>query len=231
GPGEYLAFLGRIAPEKRPDRAIDIARRTGIPLKIAAKVDPADRKYFHREIEPLLRESADVVEVIGEIGEAQKAEFLGKAKALLFPIDWPEPFGLVMIESLACGTPVIAYPRGSVPEVLRHGRTGFLVESQEEAAEAVRRIGELDRAECRRAFEERFSARRMASDYLRVYRQVLARHAGRSAVRDPALPALVPAADVLLGPPPGGPPGVLGISTAFLTGRRGDDSAALGGSA
>ena len=166
----YLAFLGRISPEKRPDRAIEIARRAGIPLRIAAKVDDADRAYFEQQIEPLLRDP--LVEFVGEIGDADKSEFLGNARALLFPIDWPEPFGLVVIESMACGTPVIAFARGSVAEIVEDGVTGFIVHNIEEAARAVRRLPELDRREVRRRFEQRFSAGRMASDYLEIYRQL-----------------------------------------------------------
>ena len=166
----YLAFLGRISPEKRPDRAIEIARRAGIPLRMAAKVDDADRAYFEQQIEPLLRDP--LVEFVGEIGDADKSEFLGNARALLFPIDWPEPFGLVVIESMACGTPVIAFARGSVAEIVEDGVTGFIVYDIEEAARAVRRLPELDRREVRRRFEQRFSAGRMASDYLEIYRQL-----------------------------------------------------------
>jgi glycosyltransferase involved in cell wall biosynthesis len=165
----YLAFLGRISPEKRPDRAIEIARRTGLPLRIAAKVDNTDRAYFEQQIEPLLADP--LVEFVGEIGDADKSEFLGNARALLFPIDWPEPFGLVVIESMACGTPVIAFARGSVPEIVEDGVTGFIVDNIEEAVRAVRRLPELDRREVRRRFEQRFSAGRMASDYLEIYRQ------------------------------------------------------------
>jgi glycosyltransferase involved in cell wall biosynthesis len=172
-PGTYLAFLGRIAPEKRVDRAIALAQRVGMPLKIAAKVDRADRDYFHSEIEPLLGRCGSLVEYVGEIGGAAKDEFLGNAWALVFPIDWPEPFGLVMIEALACGTPVIAYRCGSVPEVLQDGVTGFVVEDLDQAERAVARVAELSRRRCREVFEERFSVERMACDYLRVYRHVL----------------------------------------------------------
>jgi glycosyltransferase involved in cell wall biosynthesis len=173
----YLAFLGRISPEKSPDRAIEIARRAGLPLRIAAKVDNADRAYFERQIEPLL--SDPLVEFVGEIGDADKSEFLGNARALLFPIDWPEPFGLVVIESMACGTPVIAFARGSAPEIVEDGVTGFVVHSIEEAVRAVRRLPELDRREVRRRFEQRFSAGRMASDYLEIYRQLACTSAPR----------------------------------------------------
>jgi glycosyltransferase involved in cell wall biosynthesis len=163
----YVAFLGRISPEKRPDRAIRIARTLGIPLKIAAKVDRADEAYFREQIEPMLQ--APGVEFIGEINEREKAKFLGEARALLFPVDWPEPFGLVMIEAMACGTPVIAYACGSVPEVIEDGLTGFIVQSEDEAVEAVRRLPTLDRAAIRRRFEERFSATAMARRYLALY--------------------------------------------------------------
>ncbi len=165
--GGYLAFLGRMSPEKRPDRAIEIARRTGLPLKIAAKVDNADRQYFERTIAPLL--DHPLVEYLGEIGEAQKSAFLGNARALLFPIDWPEPFGLVIIEAMACGTPVIAFPCGSVPEVVEDGATGFIVDSIEEAVRAVERADRLDRRAIRARFERVFSATRMASDYEALY--------------------------------------------------------------
>jgi glycosyltransferase involved in cell wall biosynthesis len=170
--GGYLAFLGRISPEKRPDRAIDIARRAGRPLKIAAKVDAVDVGYYHERIEPLL--AVGGAEFIGEINDAGKRLFLGNADALLFPIDWPEPFGLVMIEAMACGTPVIAWDCGSVREVIDHGVTGFIVDSEDQAVEAVARLSELDRAEIRRVFERRFSAPVMARRYLDIYETVLA---------------------------------------------------------
>jgi glycosyltransferase involved in cell wall biosynthesis len=170
-PDTYLAFLGRISPEKRLDRAIEIARLAGLPLKIAAKVDRIDRDYFDREIKDLLRQPH--VEFIGEIGESEKPAFLGNAHALLFPIDWEEPFGLVMIEAMACGTPVVAFRRGSVPEIVEDGVTGFIVDSVEEAAEAVRRVPTLSRAGCRARFDRRYTAGRMAQDYLTVYRRLL----------------------------------------------------------
>ena len=179
--GDYLAFIGRISPEKRPDRAIAIARRAGMRLKIAAKVDAADQEYFERWIEPLL--ASPHVEFIGEIGEDRKAEFLGNARALLFPVDWPEPFGLVMIEAMACGTPVIGWRCGSVSEVVEDGVTGFVVDSKIAAARAVERIDELDRRQVRRRFEERFSAERMARDYVRVYSALLGRVEARVAPR------------------------------------------------
>jgi glycosyltransferase involved in cell wall biosynthesis len=166
-PGTYLAFLGRIAPEKRPDLAIEIARRSGIPLKIAAKVDRADREYFESFIKPLL--STPGVEFIGEIDETRKQEFLGGALALLFPVDWPEPFGLVMIEALACGTPVIARPCGSVPEILRHGVSGFIASSVEDLIAAVHKVRDLSRRNCRAEFDNRFTAEIMADNYEKVY--------------------------------------------------------------
>jgi glycosyltransferase involved in cell wall biosynthesis len=171
-PGAYLAFVGRISPEKRVDRAIEIAKRVGMPLRIAAKVDPVDAAYFQSEIEPLLQHP--LVDYIGEIGETEKDEFLGNAFALLFPIDWPEPFGLVMIEAMACGTPVIAYRNGSVTEIMEDGRTGFVVTTLEEAVAAVRKIPELSRERCREVFDQRFTAARMAGDYLQVYEQFMA---------------------------------------------------------
>ncbi len=166
-PGGYLAFIGRISPEKRVDRAIEIAKRAGIPLRIAAKVDPVDREYFHEKIESLL--DHPLVEYIGEINEQEKDEFLGNALALLFPIDWPEPFGLVMIEAMACGTPVVAFRNGSVPEVVDNGASGFIVDSVEGAVRAVARAADLSRRRCRQNFERRFSVKRMAEDYLEVY--------------------------------------------------------------
>lgn len=180
-PGDYLAFLGRISPEKRLDRAIEIAGRAGYPLLVAAKVDRADRAYFADCIQPLLRQSH--VEFLGEIGERDKQALLGGALALLFPIEWPEPFGMVMAESLACGTPVIAFRRGSVPEVIDHGVTGFICESIDEAVAAVARVHALSRETCRRVFEQRFTATRMMRDYVAIYRRVMGdRHEGR----DPA---------------------------------------------
>jgi len=163
----YLAFLGRISPEKRPDRAIAIAKRCGMKLKIAAKVDAADRAYFEEKIEPLLHDP--LIEFIGEIGDHQKSAFLGEAQGLLFPIDWPEPFGLVMIEAMACGTPVVAYACGSVPEVVEEGLTGFIVQNEDQAVAAVHRLPSLDRLAIRRRFEERYSATAMARRYLEIY--------------------------------------------------------------
>jgi glycosyltransferase involved in cell wall biosynthesis len=199
--GGYLAFLGRISPEKRPDRAIEIAKLAGIPLKLAAKVDAADLAYFKTEIEPLL--DHPLIEFIGEIGETQKTEFLGKASALLFPIDWPEPFGLVMIEAMSVGTPVIAWPNGSVPEVVIDGVSGRIVTTLEAAAEAARQAGRMDRRMVRAEFERRFTAERMGGAYLAAYRSLLTRAVAKtalnaklsdSALAPPAAPADLPPA-------------------------------------
>lgn len=176
GSGDYLAFLGRISPEKRIDRAITIAELVGIPLRVAAKVDRADQQYFDRCVRPLL--AGPRIEFIGEIGEHEKGKFLGNARALLFPIDWPEPFGLVMIEAMACGTPVIAFRGGSVEEVIEDGVTGFIVSSVEEAAEAVRNVSFIDRKVCRATFEKRFTSQRMCEDYVRAYESTIARKTG-----------------------------------------------------
>jgi glycosyltransferase involved in cell wall biosynthesis len=170
--GGYLAFLGRISPEKRPDRAIAIARAAGIPLKIAAKVDRVDQIYFKTQIEPLL--AGGGVEFIGEINDHQKTQFLGDAQALLFPVDWPEPFGLSMIEAMACGTPVLAFRCGSVPEIVEDGITGAIVDSIDEAIAALPAVVALDRKNVRRRFEQRFSATRMAKDYVGIYCSLLA---------------------------------------------------------
>jgi glycosyltransferase involved in cell wall biosynthesis len=169
--GGYVAFLGRISPEKRPDRAISIARALGVPLKIAAKVDRADEAYFRTQIEPLL--DGPGVEFIGEINEHQKTQFLGEAQALLFPVDWPEPFGLSMIEAMACGTPVLAFRCGSVPEIIEDGLTGAIVDTMEQAIVALPQVIALDRKKVRQRFEQRFSATRMAKDYIEVYRGLL----------------------------------------------------------
>jgi glycosyltransferase involved in cell wall biosynthesis len=169
-PGDYLAFLGRLSPEKQPDLAIEVAKQTGLPLRIAAKVDAADRDYYERVVAPLL--DHPLIEFVGEIGDADKSAFLGGARALLFPIDWPEPFGLVMLEAMACGTPVIARPRGSVPEIVRPGVSGFIGESTAELVAAVSRVDTIDRAECRRDFERRFVVTRMVDDYEALYRRV-----------------------------------------------------------
>jgi glycosyltransferase involved in cell wall biosynthesis len=173
--GDYLAVLGRISPEKGVDRAIEIAGCGGQPLRIAAKVDPSDQHYYEQVVEPLLAQPH--VDYIGEIDEKGKQEFLGHARALLFPIDWPEPFGLVMIEALACGTPVIAFGRGSVPEVIENGKTGFVVDTVEQAVEALARVDEIDRRVCRAEFERRFTSERMALDYVAVYRTLVERRA------------------------------------------------------
>ncbi len=169
GERGYLAFLGRICPEKGCDKAIRIARAAGIPLKIAAKVDKADAEYFEQVVRPML--GGGGVELIGEINDAQKPGFLSGAVGLLMPIDWPEPFGLVMIEAMACGTPVIAFNRGSVPEILEDGLTGLIVEDETSAIASISRLGRFDNKAIRRRFEQRFTARRMAEDYLAVYRE------------------------------------------------------------
>ena len=173
----YLAVLGRIAPEKGVDRAIRIAVRCGIPLKIAAKVDRADQEYYDEVIRPLM--DHPLVEFIGEIGDHEKSDFLSGALGLLLPIDWPEPFGLVMIESMACGTPVVAYNRGSVPEIVDENLTGFIVEDEISAAASVKRLAQLDRGIIRKQFETRFTARRMALDYLAAYRNLIEASAPR----------------------------------------------------
>jgi glycosyltransferase involved in cell wall biosynthesis len=166
-PGDYLAFLGRLSPEKQPDVAIEVAKRAGLPLRIAAKVDAADQEYFDRVVAPLLNHP--LIEFIGEIGDDDKSTLLGGARALLFPIDWPEPFGLVMLEAMACGTPVVARPCGSVPEIVQPGVSGFIADSVSELVDAVQRLETLDRAQCRRDFEQRFSVARMVSDYEALY--------------------------------------------------------------
>jgi glycosyltransferase involved in cell wall biosynthesis len=168
--GKYLAFIGRISPEKRVDRAIEVAKQVGLPLKIAAKIDPADKDYFESEIKGLM--DHPLVEYIGEIGEREKAEFLGNAMALVFLIDWQEPFGLVLTEAMACGTPVVAYGMGSVPEVVDDGTTGYIVDSVDAAANAIKRLDVLDRRTIRKVFEQRFSVRRMCQDYVRIYQRI-----------------------------------------------------------
>jgi glycosyltransferase involved in cell wall biosynthesis len=170
-PGKYLAFLGRISPEKGVERAIEIAKRSGIELKIAAKVDRADREYYEVKIKPLLSHS--LIEYIGEICDAEKDEFLGNAIALLAPVEWPEPFGLVMIEAMACGTPVVAFRRGSIPEIVEDGRSGIIVEDVDQAVRALERVMKVPRNGCRQAFEERFLVSRMAQDYIKVYDRLL----------------------------------------------------------
>ena len=187
GPGRYLAFLGRISPEKRPDRAIAIAQAAGMKLKIAAKVDRSDQAYFDTQIKPLLNNPN--IDFIGEIGDQQKAEFLGNAVACLAPIDWPEPFGLNMIEAMACGTPVIAFRHGSVPEVIDNGVSGVIVESVEEAVQAVEQVKSMSRAACRKTYERRFTARRMARDYLKLYELMIEQHSfQRNAIEEPPEP-------------------------------------------
>jgi glycosyltransferase involved in cell wall biosynthesis len=171
GKGDYLAFLGRFSPEKAPHEAIEIARRSGLPIRLAAKLDDVDRRYFEEKVEPLL--GVPGVEAVGEVGEDAKSDFLGGARALLFPIDWEEPFGLVMIEAMACGTPVVAYRRGSVPEVIDQGVTGFVVDGLADAVAAVAAIDGLSRERCREVFEARFGVERMTRDYLDVYRRLV----------------------------------------------------------
>ncbi|HET8948008.1 MAG TPA: glycosyltransferase family 4 protein [Candidatus Polarisedimenticolia bacterium] len=183
--GRYLAFIGRVSPEKRLDRAIEIAVRSRRTLKIAAKVDKADRVYFRKEIEPLLNHP--LLEWIGEVDDQAKDDFLGGAAALLFPIDWPEPFGLTMIESMACGTPVIAWQHGSVAEVLEHGTTGFLCDDIGAAVRAVGRLDRLSRQVCREVFERRFTSDRMAQDYLTIYARLIAERAAARPARAGAL--------------------------------------------
>lgn len=173
GRGRYLVFLGRISPEKRPDLAIAVAKRLGLPLRIAARVDDKDRPYFESEIRPLM--SHPLIEFVGEVGDEEKWQLLGDALCLLFPVDWPEPFGIAAIEALACGTPVVARPYGAVPEVIRDGEVGFLADTVEELVAAVKRVDLLDRARCRRHVEERFSVQVMADRYEAVYRRLLER--------------------------------------------------------
>jgi glycosyltransferase involved in cell wall biosynthesis len=192
----YFAFMGRISPEKRVDRAVDIATTLGVPLKIAAKVDKADRDYYESQIEPLFRHP--LVEFIGEIGEEEKASFVGGADALLFPIDWPEPFGLVMIEAMACGTPVVAFDHGSVREVLEDGVTGYIVSDMESAIEAARKARQLDRGRVRQTFEQKFSARRMALDYVQLYEKLLERSEPTSSrLRQNRISTVVPKGELL----------------------------------
>ena len=172
-PGKYLAFLGRISPEKGVDRAIEIALRAEMPLKIAAKVDKTDSDYFENRIKPML--DHELIEFIGEISDLEKNEFLGNASALLFPINWSEPFGIVLIEAMASGLPVVAYPLGSVPEIIEDGVSGFLVKNVDDAVKAVENLSYIDRRKCRKAFERRFSGRRMAHDYLTIYERIVKR--------------------------------------------------------
>jgi len=203
GPGSYLAFLGRISPEKCPDHAIELAKRVGMPLRIAAKVDPADQDYFKRKIERLLEHP--LIEYVGEITDGEKNDFLGDAAALVCPYDWPEPFGVVLIEAMACGTPVLAYRRGSIPEVLEHGVTGYICDDLNAMVEAVAAIPLIDRARCREVFERRFTVDRMVRDYVRLYEKMaetplrprLLTHArATNHVRPAAARALAPKTDV-----------------------------------
>ena len=184
--GKYLAFLGRISPEKRPDRAIEIALRAGIPLKLAAKVDAVDQEYFDAAVKPWL--DHPLIEFLGEIDDSQKSELLAGALALLFPIDWPEPFGLVMIEAMSAGTPVIAWHNGSVPEIVDPGVTGFIVQCLDEALEALNRVATLDRLNVRKRFKDRFTVDRMAENYLMLYRRLA--DDARSSSRSPAFAEL-----------------------------------------
>jgi glycosyltransferase involved in cell wall biosynthesis len=185
-PGAYLAFLGRITPDKGPEPAIRIARASRLPLRIAAKVPRAEEGYFKERIAPLV--DGDRVQFVGELGQEKKQEFLGGAAALLFPIDWPEPFGLVMIEAMACGTPVIAFRRGSVPEIVDDGLSGFVVDDEPAAVAAVGCLDRLDRRKVRAQFQRRFSATRMARDYVTQYEALIQGHPGRSVVISPAFP-------------------------------------------
>jgi glycosyltransferase involved in cell wall biosynthesis len=184
GEGDYVVFLGRFSPEKRADRAIEIARRANLKIKIAAKVDKADEQYFDKEIRHLLDEPH--VEYLHEVGEAEKGPLLANAKALLFPIDWPEPFGMVLIEAMACGTPVIAYNQGSVPEIIEHGKTGFIVNNIEKAVEALKNIHLISREQCRATFEKRFSDIVMAQNYVRLYEKAVRKQPERSIYLTPA---------------------------------------------
>jgi glycosyltransferase involved in cell wall biosynthesis len=172
-PGAYLVFVGRIAPEKRPDRAIEIAKRAGVPLKIAAKIDAKDRAYFRQAVEPLLDDP--LIEFLGSVNERRKRALMRDACALLLPIDWPEPFGMVFIEALACGTPVLTCPCGAAPEVVEDGVTGFIRASDDDLVAAVRDLPALDRARCRQHAEERFDTTRMADNYVHVYERLLTR--------------------------------------------------------
>jgi glycosyltransferase involved in cell wall biosynthesis len=185
GAGQYLAFLGRVSPEKGLDDAIEIARRSGMKLKVAAKIDPADQQYYESHIRSLLQ--GDNVEFIGEIGSDEKNDFLGNAAALIFPIQWPEPFGIVMIEAMACGTPVIGYRAGSVPEVIENGVSGFIVDDIESAVAAVKNIPAIDRKACRKYFERCFSAQRMAADYLTIYKKLVRREPTTITIDDGAM--------------------------------------------
>jgi glycosyltransferase involved in cell wall biosynthesis len=180
GSGGYLAFLGRVSPEKRVDSAIRVAEAAGVPLKVAAKIDRVDVAYYESVIRPMLASSTHV-EFVGEIGEKDKGRFLADARALIFPVDWPEPFGLVMIEAMACGTPVISRRRGSVPEVIDEGETGFICDDEAAMVEAVAKLDGLNRVHCRAVFTARFSAHRMAEDYEHIYEELLAERSRRGA--------------------------------------------------
>jgi glycosyltransferase involved in cell wall biosynthesis len=180
-PEDYYAFLGRVCPEKRLDRAIEIANNLKIPLRVAAKIDPMDKAYYTEVIQPLLR--GPYIDYIGEIGDKEKSAFLGGAKALLFPIDWPEPFGLTMIESLACGTPVVAFGHGSVPEVMDHGKTGFIVDNMADAITATERVEEIPRSQCRKVFERRFSVDAMTDAYEKLYARLVCTPDRKRAIR------------------------------------------------
>jgi glycosyltransferase involved in cell wall biosynthesis len=184
GEGDYVVFIGRFSPEKRADRAIEIARRAGLKIKIAAKVDKADERYFEKEIRHLLDQPH--VEYLKEVGETEKGPLLANAKALLFPIDWPEPFGMVLIEALACGTPVIAYNHGSVAEIIEHGKTGFIVNSIEKATEALQNIHLISRSTCRETFEKKYSDTVMAQNYVRLYEKAIRKQPGRAFYLTPA---------------------------------------------
>ncbi len=172
---DYLLFIGRMMPEKRPDLAIEIARRAGLRLKMAAKIHPGEKAYFDNEVAPLIEANREVVDYVGEVSGAARIELMSKARALLFPVQWPEPFGMVMIEAMACGTPTIAFRNGAVPEVLEEGVTGYMVEGVDAAVEAVARLDEIDRRQCRLAFDARFTDARMARDYIDVYQALLTR--------------------------------------------------------
>jgi glycosyltransferase involved in cell wall biosynthesis len=184
-PGKYLAFLGRLVAEKGPEAAIRIARNSGMPLRIAAKVPRGEKSYFSKTIAPQVDGKA--VQLVGEVNDRTKEEFLSNAAALIFPIDWPEPFGLVMIEAMACGTPVIAFPCGSVPEVIEDGVTGFIVQTEADAVNAIKRLPELDRRRVRDGFERRFTARQMAQEYIRCYRMLIEQHSNSTAEKSPFL--------------------------------------------
>jgi glycosyltransferase involved in cell wall biosynthesis len=179
-PGKYLAFLGRLTAEKGPEVAIRIAKAAGMPLRIAAKIPRSEAQYFKQRLEPLI--DGEQIKLVGEVGDQEKQEFLSQASALLFPIDWPEPFGLVMIEAMACGTPVIAFRRGSVPEVVENGVTGYVVDTEEQALEAVKKIEKLDRARVRQTFASRFTAQRMAQEYVGCYRMLAAQRGNSTEV-------------------------------------------------